>query len=148
MESVVIGQMLPHRRDVDFFNLMENFNVGIALTATYLLSFLAILALAYLLNELAYRIRFGERRIAKFSKKVSLASTKFRIKISKQRVSAIGWFILFIHWFMWITELFLTNNIKVPERPTGLSLKLEVIWFSRVLFLMNLFLTNNININI
>ena len=110
MGSVIIGHAIRGRRDA-FFNLLDNFNIELTLWIAYLLAFLTVMSLFILLNEITDRIRFGGKRTAKFSKRITLALTKFRIKISKQR--AIGIFVMFVYIFIWLTQLFLTNNIKV-----------------------------------
>ena len=112
MESVILGHsLLPHQNSVSFFNLLENLNVGFTLSAVYLLSFVGILGLSLLINELSHRVRYGAGRTAKVFDQLSSAVSSFRVK----RLSAIGIFVLFVHLFLWITELFLTNNIKTNK---------------------------------
>ena len=110
MDSVLSGHTIPDRKTV-YFNLLNNFNVGFTLAATYLLSFLGILALLFFVHELAYKIRLGERTKIKLSKRIALTLNKFQ----KRTLSAIGVFVLFTHLFLWLTQLFLTNNIKTNK---------------------------------
>ena len=105
---------LKEQKEVSFFNLLGNFKVGFTLAATYFLSFLGILALSFLINELTHRIRFEEtvvRRRPKLFKRIVSALKSFGVN----RLSAIGIFVLFVHQFIWVTQLFLTNNIKTNK---------------------------------
>ena len=111
MEKVVVMHYLPDKNDNSFFDLLDNFKIGFTLAGIYLLSFFGILALAYLFNELSDRIRSEERRAVKLSKRIAQAVNSFEVK----RLSAIGLFVLFVHLFLWVTELFLTNNIKTNK---------------------------------
>lgn len=123
MESVHVGHMIRTKKDVSYFNLLNNFKLGINLSFAYLLSFIGILAFIFLLNELAYRVRFERGRTAKFSKRFALALSKFQTK----NLSAVGIFILLVYQFLWITQLFLTNNIKVSYFE-GNALTTELIY--------------------
>ena len=114
MESIVVGHPIreQHGLDVAYYNLLNNFNVGFTLAAVYLLSLLSILTLSFLINEIAHRIRLGgRRRIVKLSRRFALTLSKFQ----KRTLSAIGVFVLFTHLFLWLTQLFLTNNIKTNK---------------------------------
>ena len=93
----------------EYFNLLDNFNVGLALIAFYVLSFFACLALFLLLNELSHRVRFADGREVEISKRMAMAFGKFRNKT----LSAVALFVLFVCQFLWFTQLLLTNNIKV-----------------------------------
>ena len=107
-----MGHLIEDRKESDvnyYFNLLENFSVGIALSMAYLLAFFLVLTLTFLLDELTRRIE-GRRRAINIPKRIVLALSKFRVK---QRLTAIGLFVLLVQMFIWITQLFLTNNIKV-----------------------------------
>ena len=115
MASVLIAHPI---RDVSekYFNLLENFNIGITLAFVYLFSFLGILAVSFLINEATHRIRLGGRRMEmpygipiERPKKIFSALNSFSVT----RLSAIGLFVLSTQLFLWFSELFLTNNIKV-----------------------------------
>ena len=121
-ETIVIGQSIHDHQSVTYFNLLNNFKLGFSLTATYLLSFLGILALSFLFNGLTYEIRFGERQPIKITKKIALATNSFRTK----RLSAIGMYFLFVRLFLWITQLFLINNIKTNKVVRLLSAQTEM----------------------
>ena len=112
MENAALGH--PIKEQKEFFNLLDNFKVGFTLAAIFLLSFLGILALSFLINELTHRIRFEEtvvRRRPKLFKRIVSALKSFGVN----RLSAIGIFVLFVHQFIWVTQLFLTNNIKTNK---------------------------------
>ena len=111
MENVVVIHQIRDQTSLAYFNLLNNFNVGFTLSAIYLFFFFIILSLLILVNELAYRIRSGGRETLGISKRVALALGKFRIK----RLSAIAIFVLFVQLFLWMTQLFLTNNIKTNK---------------------------------
>ena len=97
---------------MSYLNLLDNFNFGFTLSATYLLSFIGILVIAFLISLIGHRIRFGRRRkTIKISKRIGSALDSFGGK----RLSAIGIFVLFAHLFLWLTQLFLTNNIKANK---------------------------------
>ena len=92
---------------MSYFDLLDNFNVGLTLLSTYIFSFFAILSLAFLINKLTHRIR----GTANSPKRIALALNSFELK----RLSAMGLFVLFVHRFLWLTQLFLTNNIKTNK---------------------------------
>ena len=108
---MIFGHTIADRSDVAFFNLLDNFNVGFTLLAIYLCSFVAIFAVAFLINGLSKRIQFGARRTVQLSKQIASAAASFEVT----QLSAIGVFVLFVHLFVWVTRLFLTNNIKTNK---------------------------------
>ena len=113
MENPMVIHTIKEQK-VTFFNLLNNFNVGFTLVATFFLSFLGILAFSFFFNELTHRVRFGEtvvRRRPKLFKRIASAWNSLGVK----RLSAIGIFVLFVHQFIWVTQLFLTNNIKTNK---------------------------------
>ena len=110
MRSVIIGHIIRDRQDT-FFNLLDNFNVGLTLSMAYMFTFFAVLSVSILLHELTHRVRFGRRRNARFSKRIEWTLSKFRNK--KPLFSVIGIFVLFVSLFIWVNQLFLINNIKV-----------------------------------
>ena len=128
-EEAALGHIIPdHRKAISFFNLLNNFTVKVTLAATFFFLFLVILAISVLINEISHRIRFEESVVKKASRRASKLSNRIASAVSSfrsTRLSAIAVFALSVNLFIWITQLLLTNNIKVPERPTGLSLKLE-----------------------
>ena len=117
MESAVLSHPIRDQKTFAFFNLLNNFDIGLTLSATFLLSIVGILSLAILINELTHRIRFERsfrsenRRTANARKGIALAVSIFNVK----RCSAIGIFFLFVQLFFWMTELFLGNNIKTNQ---------------------------------
>ena len=115
MANVIIGHPITdEKKNLAFFNLLNNFNIGITLSSLYLLSFIGILVCSFLLNRLAYRVQFGRRRRKRafeISKRIALLLGKFR----KERFTAVGLFVAAIHLFLWWTILFLTNNIKTNK---------------------------------
>ena len=115
-EAAVTMPIVDDKKGTIFFNLLDNFKLGIRLTAVYLFSFVAILAISFLINELSRRIRFERtavrralRRIPKFWERIVSTVKSF----GTTRLSAVGLFFLFVNLFIWVTQLFLTNNIKV-----------------------------------
>lgn len=110
-EKIIIGHLIRDRDDSAYFDLLENFNVGLALIAIYLLSFCGILAFALLINELNHRVQFGTKSRMNILKQITSAMDKFQNK----RLTAISLFLLFVHLFLWLTQLFLTNSIKTNK---------------------------------
>ena len=111
MENIIIGQFIREKKAVSFFNLLNNFNVGFSLSAIFLLSLIGILSCSFLINEIIRRIRFERRRTVKICKRIASAVSSFGVK----RLSAIGIFVLFVHLFLWLSQLFLINNIKTNK---------------------------------
>ena len=112
METVALIQPIRDENSVSFFNLLDNLNLGVTLSALYLLSFFGLLAFSFLINELTRRIRIERgRRTIQISKRIALALSKFRNKT----LTAIGIFVLCAQLFLWLTQLFLTNNIKTNK---------------------------------
>lgn len=115
MGAVLVGHVLRDENKKSYFNLLENFNLGLTLSAIFLLAFLGILSTSFLINKLAQRIRFGssslERRPTKISEKITSAVSSLGVK----QLSAIGIFVLFVNQYLWLSELFLTNNIKTNK---------------------------------
>ena len=112
METAIVSHAIQDQKSVSVFDLRDNFNIGITLSAVYLLSFFGVLGLGFLINELTYRTRFdmGRRKI-KLSKRIALVVASFGVK----RLSATGLFVLFVHLFLWLSQHFLTNNIKTNK---------------------------------
>lgn len=115
MENVVLGHAIREQsKNVAYLNLLNNFNVGFTLMATYLLSVFPIFVVAFLLNELnelTRRIRCGARSVS-ISKRILLTLSKFHVRLSRQPISALSLFFLFVHLFIWFSEHFLTNHIS------------------------------------
>ena len=109
LSSIMVAHAI-HRDRYEVFNLLNNFNFGLNVSAAYLISFIFILVISCLINLSSLRIRFGRRGTGKISKEIVLALRSFRVN---NRLSATGIFILSTHLFLWMTQLFLTNNIKV-----------------------------------
>ena len=103
--------MIRDRKDTTYHNLLDNFKIGLTLSAAYLLSFVGILALPFFINELTHRIRLERRRTARIGEKIKSAFGNFGVT----RLSAMGLFALFVHLFLWLTQLLLTNNIKTNK---------------------------------
>ena len=122
MESIQIGQGIVDRKEeeIGYFNLLNNFKIGISLFVCYIFVCFAILSTAFFIKELSYRIRFERRRFAKISKRIVSAVSSFGVK----RLSAISLFALFVHLFLWFSELFLTNNIKTNKVVRSFQSKL------------------------
>ena len=122
MESVCVGHEIRDRTnaDVAYFNLLDNFNFGLTLSASYLLSFVVILSFSLLINEFICRIRLKRRKKAvRVLKRIVTDLNNFGVK----RCSAIGIFVLFVHQFLWITKLLVLNNIKT-NKVVSLKFKL------------------------
>lgn len=107
MEQIVLGHVIRDR--TSSFNLLDNFNIGYTLTIVALFLALGVLALSFLFNEITDLVRFRERRAKRIHKKIVRAVRSFGLT----ELSAIGVFVLFTNQFLWMIELFLTNNIKV-----------------------------------
>ena len=110
-DQVVLVHVVGDRKDVTFFNLLNNFKVGFDFLAIYFVLFILVLLFAFLLDELRRRSRFKCRKRIKFTRRFAMAVSSFGVK----RLSAFGIFALFVHLFLWLTELFLTNNIKTNK---------------------------------
>ena len=121
MESVISGQCIREQKAVSFFNLLNNFNVGFTLSAIFLLSLVGIFSCSFLINEITKRIRFERRRTVKICKRIATATSSFRVK----RLSAIGIFVLFVHLFLWVSQLFLINNIKTNKVVSSKTFNLK-----------------------
>ena len=112
MENAALGYPIRKQKAVSFFNLLNNFNLSLTLWTTFFFSFLGVLVVSFLLNKLAHRIHFETttaRRAPKLSKQFASTVRSFGLK----KVSAISIFVLFVYEFIWVTQIFLINNIKV-----------------------------------
>ena len=107
--QVVVSHPIRDQKQTVYYNLLESFKVGLSLSVTYFFSFFVILAFSFLLNELVHRIRFSGQRRIEAIKRIALSVRRFQCK----RLSVIGLFVLSTHVFIWMTQLILTNNIKV-----------------------------------
>ena len=121
MESVMFAHLIKDREDgsSSFFNLLHNFNLGISLSAIFLGAFFTILLLSFFIGQFAHRIRFGVSKKIQASKWISSALSNFKVK----HLCAVGVFVLFIHLFLWLNQLFLTNNIKTNKVVRSISLR-------------------------
>ena len=107
----MFGHPIRDQNSVSFFNLLDNFKIGTDLAAFYLLSFFGILVVIILINGLSHRMKFGATQNINIGKRVASVVSSLEVK----RLSAISVFVLFVHLFIWIHELFLTNNIKTNK---------------------------------
>lgn len=106
-EKTRFGHLIREERGA-FFDLMNNFKVGISLLFIYLGALLALLLIGICIRRLAYWTRFGT------SRKPNLSRGYFADrKLGFKRFPALAIFILFVGVFLWLTQLFLINNIKV-----------------------------------
>ena len=113
LSSVMVGHAIHQDRDeVSFFNLLDNFNFGLNLSVIYLLSLIAILVISFFINLTSHRIRFGRRRTGKISKEIVSTLGSFR---RNRLPAAMDIFILFVNLFFWLSQLFLTNNVKTNK---------------------------------
>lgn len=113
MESVLLGQPIREQNEkVKFFNLLSNFKFGPNLLLSYLASFLAILVLVVLIDELTYRVQCADSRTIPIRKRIALSVKSFG---DSKKLSAIAIFALFVNQFIWITQVFLTNNVKTNK---------------------------------
>lgn len=86
-----------------YFKLLDNFKIGLPLASMFFFSSLGILFLAFLINEATHRIRSGgremdsggRRRRVGMMRKIFLVASSFGIT----RLSAIGFFVLFVQMF-------------------------------------------------
>lgn len=117
MEKIVVGHPIQGDKKTVYYNLLNNFDVGLTLSATFLCSLFIILALSFLLNELAHRIRFSSQKRIEITKRIALALGRFK----SRRLSALGLFVIFVQQFLWQTQLFLTNNIKTNKVVSSIS---------------------------
>lgn len=108
MESVMLAHVIQ-RKEISFFNLLDNFKIGLPLAAILFFSFLGVLTISFFINEVANRIRSGRR--SGIFKGIFRAMSSF----GTSRLSAVGIFVLFSHLFVWIIQLFLTNNVKTNK---------------------------------
>lgn len=122
MESVAVLNVIQGRSGLaGFFNLLNNFNIGLTLTLVYMLSTFGMIVFAFLFNEFVLRVRSERRRKIRISKRIALAVRSFAVK----RLSAIGLFVLFVHLFFWFTQLFLSSNIKTNKVVRLLSTQIK-----------------------
>ena len=110
-ERIVVAQWFQMQNEDNFFDLIDNFMLGFGLSAAYLGSILVSGLIIFGLNELRRKIQFGVPRIVKLQKKFAIVLSQFGMN----RLSAIGIFVLSFNLFLWLAELFLTNNIKTNK---------------------------------
>ena len=112
-EKTRVGQVVHKQSGVSFFDLMDNFKLGISLLSIFLAVLLAVLLIGVCIRRLAYWVWFGASRKPKL----------FRGYFTDQKLGfikfpALAIFVLFVHQFVWLTQLFLTNNIKTNKVVT------------------------------
>ena len=95
---------------------MDNFKVALSLLSIYLAALLAILLIGVCIRRLAYWVRFG----APIKPKLFRGYFKDQ-KLGFMKFPALAIFVLFVGQFLWLTELFLTNNIKTNKVVTILT---------------------------
>ena len=116
MEKTRIGQQIYKQSGVSFFDLMDNFKVATSLLSIYLAALLAVLLIGVCIRRLAYWVRFGASRMPKLFR----GNFKYR-KLGFIKFPALAIFVLFVGQFLWLTQLFLTNNIKTNKVVTILT---------------------------
>lgn len=92
---------------------MDNFKLDIWLIFTYLATMLATLLIGVCIRRLAYRVRLRASRRPKLFRGYFADR-----KLAFAKLPALALFILFVGEFLWITQLFLTNNIKTNKVVT------------------------------
>ena len=113
VEQIYLFYGLNERKDVSFFDLIENFMIGVQLTAIYLTASLSVLLLCLLINEITNGFASSRQFVVprRIGQKIDLAVKSLEIR----KLSTIGVFALFVHLFFWLTRLFLQNNIKTNK---------------------------------
>lgn len=115
-EKTRLGQIVHKQRGMSFFDLMNNFKVALSLLSIYLAALLAVLLIGVCIRRLAYWVRFG----ASIKPKLFRGYFKDQ-KLGFMKFPALAIFVLFVGQFLWLTELFLTNNIKTNKVVTILT---------------------------
>ena len=120
-EIISFGHSIFDKNDVSYFDLINNFNVGLKLLSIYLAALLIIVIFGLIINEVNFNVRSSKgvsrrRRMIKrrksFFKKIL---TTFRSFNQTNKFTPICLFFIFLHMFFWFTQLFLVNNIKTNK---------------------------------
>lgn len=120
MEKTRLFHQVNRKSDGAFFDLMDNFNVGVLLISIYLAALLAALLAGLCIRRLAYQVRFGTSRKPKLFR--YFADRKLGFK--KTHLPALSVFALCVGEFFWLTQIFLTNTIKTNK----VVLMFLIIW--------------------
>lgn len=110
MEKTRLCHMIHEQKTVDFFDLMSNFRFSPSLLSAYLAGVLAALFIGIFIRRLTYRIQFGTSKKSGFFRGFFVNR-----RLHFKRFSALAVFALFLRLFLWISQLFLTNNIKTNK---------------------------------
>lgn len=118
-ERTRFAHLIPDQQNESFFDLMDNFKVDISLLSIFLGSLLATLLIGFCIRRLAYRVRFGASRRPKLIRGLQVHRFAYRklgfMKIELPNLPALAILALFFGEFIWLTELFLINNIKTNK---------------------------------
>lgn len=117
VEQISLFYGLSDREDVSFFDLIENFMIGIQVTCIYLAVSLSVLLFCLIINEITVDFISSRQFAPNFRKPRSL-SAKIDLALKSldiRKLSTIGVFVLFVNMFFWLTRLFLMNNIKTNK---------------------------------
>ena len=104
-ENIVFGQQIRDSKNVNYFNLLSNFNVGFEIFFYYSLFLITFGFSCLLLTK--FTIKSNRNFIKRFYLFLSYMSRSelFKFKI----------IYLFLLLFFWFTQLFLANNIKTNK---------------------------------
>lgn len=118
-EQIVAIHRIFDSGRISLADLSNNFYLPIPVLAAYFISFLALVASCFLVTKVSFRIRSeASERIPKATRINQTAKRDWRPFLGhflarQKRLTSIGVFVLCAQLFIWFSELFLTNNIKV-----------------------------------
>lgn len=104
-DSLVVGQRIFENKEVQYFDLIKNFNLGCRIDMLFVCSLLmaAVLYMVILNNQNRLKGRPILPILLNF------------IFIKRHSFAAIGGFVLLFEFYMMLTQLILTNNVKTNK---------------------------------
>lgn len=123
IEKIVIGHSIMNQDNsimnqdnLDYFDLLSNFNLGLEVISFYVVTYLIAFLLFLLLIDLSERMNQTAVQ-GSLLRRGWLTMRNFLCH--GYSFSSIGVFFMFLHLFLWLNELFLTNNIKTNKVSFG-----------------------------
>ena len=110
-ENIVFSHLINEKNDLDYFDMIENFNWGMEFFISYLILLVILFFVCLGLSRLTIKPTREYYERSRISKSIFL----FQNLLDNDEHLALKLFFLFLNLFIWFTLLFLTNNIKVFE---------------------------------
>ena len=124
-EQIVALHRIFDSGGISLADLSKNFYFPIPVLTAYFVSFLVLIVASFLVTKFSFKIRFeanerksaAEENPARTNRIPKRTWRRFlaHFLAKQERLTSIGVFVLFVQLFLWLSGLFLVNNIKTNQ---------------------------------